>query len=105
MRPPPVTGVGIDHFVSPELALRGAGELPLAEDMAADVNTLAATVWTCATGASHVTTRPRSALCVVGRLRRLWKHQKGMGTIPALQLQGLRWARVALAGGRSTWDE
>lgn len=55
---------------------------------------------------SHtVATRPRPALCVVDRLRRLWKHQKGTKNIPALQLQGLRWALVALAGGRSTWDE
>ncbi|MEE2037453.1 serine/threonine-protein kinase [Nocardiopsis sp. CT-R113] len=50
LRPPPVTGVGIDHFVPPELALRGAGDLPLAGGAAADVYTLAATVWTCATG-------------------------------------------------------
>lgn len=50
MRPPPTTGVGIDHLVPPELALRGAGDLPLAEGMAADVYTLAATLWTCVTG-------------------------------------------------------
>ncbi|MFJ3594771.1 hypothetical protein ACIQUY_39710 [Streptomyces sp. NPDC090231] len=42
--------MGIDHLVPPELALRGAGDMPFAEGMAADVYTLAATVWTCATG-------------------------------------------------------
>lgn len=50
MRPPPVTGVGIDHLVPPELALRGAGDMPLDAGMAADVYTLAATLWTCVTG-------------------------------------------------------
>ncbi|MFI6527683.1 hypothetical protein [Streptomyces uncialis] len=52
MRPPPVTGVGIDHLVPPELALRGAGDLPLDAGRAADVYTLAATLWTCVTGTS-----------------------------------------------------
>lgn len=50
MRPPPVTGVGIDHLVPPELALRGAGDMPLDAGRAADVYTLAATLWTCVTG-------------------------------------------------------
>ncbi|MEV6080189.1 hypothetical protein AB0L80_34560 [Streptomyces sp. NPDC052069] len=50
MRPPPVTGVGIDHLVPPELAQRGAGDMPLDAGMAADVYTLAATLWTCVTG-------------------------------------------------------
>ncbi|OKH90704.1 hypothetical protein [Streptomyces uncialis] len=50
MRPPPVTGVGIDHLVPPEVALRGAGDLPLDAGRAADVYTLAATLWTCVTG-------------------------------------------------------
>ncbi|MFG2677169.1 hypothetical protein [Streptomyces sp. NPDC048445] len=49
-RPPPVTGVGIDHLVPPELALRGAGDMPLDAGRAADVYTLAATLWTCVTG-------------------------------------------------------
>lgn len=50
MRPPPVAGVGIDHLVPPELAQRGAGDMPLDAGMAADVYTLAATLWTCVTG-------------------------------------------------------
>jgi hypothetical protein len=55
---------------------------------------------------SHsMTTDPRPALCTVGRRRRVWKHQKGTKNIQALQPQGLRRARVTLAGGRSTWDE
>lgn len=50
MRPPPVTGVGIDHLVPPELALHGAGDMPPDAGRAADVYTLAATLWTCVTG-------------------------------------------------------